>query len=96
MDTKLEARLKELLTQEGFADVRTESTASSIAISAEKDHTIAYILIAEGVSAKGTPVTRYVPGPKAHTHDAKTRVPSAHIVALESLSKTRATSKSQG
>lgn len=87
MDTKLETRLKELLTQEGFADVRTESTASSIAISAEKDQTIAYILIAEGVMAKGTPVTRYVPGPKAPVHDAKTRVPTVNIVSLSSLGK---------
>jgi len=87
MDSKLAARLKELLMQEGFADVHTESTDSSIVLSAHKDQTMAYVQIAEGVSTKGAPVTRYIPGPAAPVHDAETRAPSVHIAGLASHSK---------
>jgi hypothetical protein len=84
MDKKLETRLKDLLKEEGFADVHTESTDSSIVVSARKEHLMAYFQIAEGVPAKGAPMTRYIPGPEAPVHDAETRAPSVRLPAAAS------------
>jgi hypothetical protein len=84
MDNKLATRVSELLTAEGFADIHTESTDDSIALSARKDQVQAFFQIAEGVAAKGAPVTRYIAGPHAPVHDAETRAPAVRIPGLES------------
>ena len=81
MDSKLATRLKAVLAEEGFVEIETESSGGGIVLTGRKDSTMAYVQIAQGVPAKGSPVTRYVPGSEAPVYDEHTMAPSIPIVA---------------
>jgi hypothetical protein len=81
MDSKLASRLKAVLVEEGFAEIETESSDRRVVHLGRKGQTMAYVQVAEGVPAKGAPVTRYIPGPEPPVHDKDTRAPSVPLAA---------------